>query len=139
MAVENKVDLNIESNLHSGQQTIPKPSPIGVGMPELLLLHQFGRIIIETFGKAPVLVGSALEKKERVRDIDVRLVLSREEFEQVCGPVETLGVAFTPWYGFSLAFSVLGQRMTGLPIDFQITFEQEGNRHLAKPRMALGI
>ena len=51
----------------------------GVGMPAALLLDEFGSQVWSAFGSPPYLVGSALAGK-KWRDVDVRLILSDEEY-----------------------------------------------------------
>jgi hypothetical protein len=116
---------------------------MGVGFPADLWLHEFGSKVWEAFGTPPYLVGSALEKKEGWRDVDVRLLLSRAEWE-------TLGLPWPPdvphthshprWTVLCLAFSALGRQMTGLPIDFQIQEIEWANAEFKdRPRSALGV
>lgn len=95
---------------------------IGVGMPAWMYLNQFGRIVNDAFGDYPFLVGSATVSKQW-RDVDVRLILSDEAFERICGQDESLR-----WQALCLAFSELGKQMTGLPVDFQIQQMTQANK-----------
>ncbi len=103
------------------------PVNIGVGMPAWLLLNQFGRVVFDAFGEWPYLVGSATHGK-RWRDIDVRLILADEDFERWCGKLEHPLAANPRWSAFCLAFSYLGEQMTGLPVDFQIQQRTDANK-----------
>lgn len=110
----------------------------GVGMPASLLLHEFGSQVWHAFGKPPYLVGSALFGKDW-RDVDVRLILDDDEYENM-----DLGKANLPhqngkWVALCLAFSALGKQMTGLPIDFQIQQQTRANKEYPHPRSALGV
>lgn len=112
---------------------------MGVGMPQALLLEEFGSQVWHAFGDAPYLVGSALNGKV-YRDVDVRLILDDEVYA-----VMGLGDPKFPhhngkWVALCLAFSALGKQMTGLPIDFQIQQQTHANTTFERqPRSALGM
>jgi hypothetical protein len=111
---------------------------MGVGMPQDLLLHEFGSQVWFAFGHPPYLVGSALAKKTGWRDVDVRLILPDDEW-QAAGygdPSETH--VNGKWVAMCLAFSALGKQMTGgLPIDFQIQQQTQANKEYPENRSAL--
>lgn len=97
-----------------------KPGPnIGVGMPHWYYLHLFGRVVNDAFGDFPFLVGSSTLGKSW-RDVDVRLMLCDDKYEALIGKWKQPEGANRKWQAFNMAFSELGLRMTGLPIDFQI-------------------
>lgn len=115
----------------------PKHTGPGVGMPAALHLNQFGSYVWDAFGSPPYLVGSALQGKGW-RDVDVRLILSDEEYE-----AQGLGDPRDPhgngkWVALVMAFAELGRRMTGLPIDFQIQQQSWANKNYKGERSALG-
>lgn len=99
----------------------------GVGMPANIKLNQFGRIIYQVFGDWPFHVGSSL-KTTQWRDVDVRLILSDDEYKLWFGDFNGPALHNPKWQGLCLAFSQLGADMTGLPIDFQIQSEYEANK-----------
>jgi hypothetical protein len=99
---------------------------IGVGMPAWILLNQFGKIVYEAFGEWPYLVGSA-SKSKVWRDVDVRLILSDDEYKRQIGKIGRPEIRNRRWSALCLAFSVLGKEMTGLPIDFQIQRQTDAN------------
>lgn len=121
---------------------------VGVGMPHLMKLNEFGSQVWNVFGRAPLLVGTALTSK-KWRDVDVRLVLPDAEyvalfdakderpgpFADSYDPIENAAREHWnadthkcgKWVGLCLAFSALGKEMTGLPIDFQIQPESTAN------------
>ena len=118
---------------------------MSIGMPAALLLEEFGSQVWSAFGKPPYLVGSALVEKSNWRDVDIRLILSDEEYKQM-----ELGSPEYPhenakWVAFCLAFSALGKQITGLPIDFQIQQQTLANKLFSdkddpkQRRSALGI
>lgn len=110
----------------------------GVGMPAALKLDEFGSQVWHAFGEPPYLVGSATSSKQW-RDVDVRLILSDEVYEQM-----GLGDPQYPshngkWVALCLAFGALGREMTGLPIDFQIQQQTLANKKFKGFRNALGV
>ena len=105
-----------------------------VGSPAMLYLQEFGSQVWSAFGELPYLVGSAIYSK-RWRDVDVRLILDDKDFEPYGDPHRPNG----KWAAMCMAFSLLGQRMTGLPIDFQIQQRTDANKRFKNPRNALGI
>jgi len=111
---------------------------MSVGMPADLYLHEFGSQVWSAFGTPPYLVGSALTKKTW-RDVDVRLILSDEEYIKL-----ELGDPRYPaengkWVSLCMAYSALGKALTGLPIDFQIQQQSLANKTYPGGRSALGF
>ncbi len=115
---------------------------MGVGMPADLYLEEFGYQVWTAFGNTPYHVGSSLLNKQW-RDVDVRLILSDEEYERM-----ELGNPAHPhenakWVSLVMAYAALGRAMTGLPIDFQIQQQTYANAHYSQHdghvRSALGI
>ena len=109
----------------------------GVGMPATLYLEEFGMHLWHTFGKPAYRVGSSMTSKQW-RDVDVRLILDDDEYEKM-----GLGDPDHPhsnpkWVALTLAFSELGRKLTGLPIDFQIQQQSQANRLFPGRRAALG-
>lgn len=128
----------IESEFKKYRDENKPKTGIGPGMPQSLMLEQFGQIIYETFGHMSYQVGSSLEGKVW-RDIDVRLIIPDDEYKAM-----KLGhPAYThmnrKWRGLVLAFSALGKEMTGLPIDFQIQQQSYANKCYKGQRSALFI
>ncbi len=110
-----------------------------VGMPASLYLHEFGSQVWSAFGSPPYLVGSALNGDRVPNDVDVRMILSDEDYE-----AWGLGDPKHPqqnakWVALVMAFTALGRAFTGLPIDFQIQQQTYANETESKPRSALGI
>jgi len=119
------------------EQTFKPTVNIGVGMPQWLYLNQFGKIVHDAFGDWPYLVGSAVLGKTW-RDVDVRLILADEEYEALVGKLERPEALNQRWCAFNMAFSELGKRITGLPIDFQIQQRTQANKENPnQPRCAL--
>ncbi|MGW2501865.1 hypothetical protein ACWCXL_12235 [Streptomyces sp. NPDC001588] len=107
-------------------------------MPATLHLNAFGREIAEAFGQTPYLVGSAAVGKEW-RDVDVRLMLPDEQFDQLFPehgkPDRTDGL----WSLLCASIAELGRQRTGLPIDFQIQRRSDANAQYGGVRHALGL
>jgi hypothetical protein len=111
----------------------------GVGMPAALYLDQFARIAQDFFeGYGCYLVGSAVHCKQW-RDVDVRLILSDEEYERWGFGKPDDSHQNAKWVAASLAFSELGRKMTGLPIDFQIQQQSDANTKYPGQRNYLGL
>ena len=116
---------------------------MGVGMPNALWLNEFGSQVWEAFGDCPYHVGSSLKEKGGWRDVDVRMILDDEVYDAM-----GLGDPKSPhqngkWVALTMAFSELGKKMTGLPIDFQIQRRTEANQEFSSKdghvRSALGF
>lgn len=99
----------------------PRRNAVEVGMPALLYLEQFGVYVYDAFHHAPYLVGSALTSKN-YRDVDVRLILPDEEYDALFDTAQTKlpERCNSRWTALCLAWSAFGEKLTGLPIDFQI-------------------
>ncbi|MEV0843638.1 hypothetical protein AB0I55_29345 [Actinocatenispora sera] len=84
-----------------------------LGPHDALRLDLACRPLVEAFGTAPVLVGSALARPD-YRDVDVRLVVSDDRYRELFGGSELLArlisCALSDWLG----------RASGLPVDFQV-------------------
>jgi hypothetical protein len=109
---------------------------MSVGMPQFLLLKEFGQKIYDAFGAIPYHVGSSVENKNW-RDVDVRLILSDKVYDEL-----ELGDPKYPhenlkWCSLCLAYSILGKQITGLPIDFQIQQQSLANKSFEGTRSAL--
>ena len=112
---------------------------MGVGMPQDLLLNEFGSQVWAAFGDCPYHVGSSLTQKTGWRDVDVRLILPDYLYEAMGLGDPKHAHQNARWVSFALAFSALGKAMTGLPIDFQIQQQTAANEEFKGVRSALGI
>jgi len=111
-----------------------KPRPDYIPGPARLMLARFGEEVFHAVGIA-FLVGSALDRKD-YRDVDVRVILQDDVFDRLAALTD---IARGRQSSFNLAFSVLGERMTGLPVDFQIQRSSESNREFTGVRQALFV
>jgi hypothetical protein len=100
---------------------------MSTGMPAGIWLNKSGVIIADYFGHIPYHVGSSLITKDW-RDVDVRLILPDDEFEEQYGRIKASD-ANPKLAAITLAFAALGKQMTGLPIDFQIQPQTWANEH----------
>lgn len=100
----------------------------------MYLVDQWGRQVADPDGRLnyPYLVGSVMAGGA-YRDVDVRLMLDTREFEELTGGDEhrlrALNVAFTLW----------GQKVTGMLIDFQFQDTDKANAEHDGVRSALGL
>jgi hypothetical protein len=109
---------------------------VSTGMPQGIWLHKFGVIVTDYFGHVPYQVGSSIDSKDW-RDVDVRLILPDDEFEELFGDPRSAETN-TKLAAVTLAFAALGKEMTGLPIDFQIQPQAHANKvYGGRPRSAL--
>lgn len=83
-----------------------------LSVTELPLLRAWGSEVKLMFNAMPYQVGSSLVRKDW-RDVDVRLMLDGEHYDALLAS----GVDI---YYLNLSVSLWGQRVTGLPIDFQV-------------------
>ncbi len=109
---------------------------MGVGMPQSLHLKAFGNLLRAAFGHIPYHVGSSVENKQW-RDVDVRLMLPDDEYERMGFGDPRYPHYSAKWAATCMAFAALGQKMTGLPIDFQIQQTTLANKEHSGMRSAL--
>lgn len=110
----------------------------GAGMPASIRLVAVAARVSDAFGATCYLVGSALQSKDW-RDVDVRLILSDEEFERWFPGYDRVSQAHPTWSLLCDALSELARQMTGLPVDFQIQGQTEANAKYPGMRSALGL
>jgi hypothetical protein len=102
---------------------------------ELYQLDEACRLVSRAFrGGPPYLVGSAGIGNDggSYRDVDVRLMLSDDEFAEVCPTRER-------WELLCLAIGAYLRDRTGLKIDFQVQRAREANERFSGPRNPLGL
>ena len=114
-----------------------RPKPLGVGMPGWLWLNEYGRLLRRAFGHYPLLVGSALARKDP-RDIGVRLILPDDEWPRLVGPLNECDRPDTRWAVICMAYTALGRQLTGLPIDFQLKTAAAAAPEQGYPRLPIG-
>ena len=107
----------------------------GIGMPHTLYLDLFAEYVLHAFDAVPYLVGSALTSRSP-RDVDVRVILGDEEYAAMDFGDPRRPHDSAKWTALTLAFSALGTKLTGLPIDFQIQQRSYANEDDG-PRSAL--
>lgn len=127
------IDQPLDSCVPSGN---PEKKRAGIGMPATLYLQQFGDVIVQAFGEYPYHVGSFLTESTW-RDVDVRLMLSDEQYASWGFGDPEYPHHNAKWCAFCAAFSELGRRMTGLPIDFQVQDTTTANIKHDKHRSSL--
>lgn len=96
------------------------------------LLHDWAYGLKDVFVKSygPFHVGSSLSSPT-FRDVDVRQILPDEVYDKLAEllDIEQLGIAF----------SLYGQKMTGLPIDYQVQRMSDANSEYSTVRSSLAI
>lgn len=101
-----------------------------LGPTEMLLLRQWGETLYELLDEMPYLVGSVMSGTEW-RDVDVRVMLDEGH--------PLLALHEDAMRAINCAFTVWGQRTTGLPIDFQFQATDQANAEYGgHPRNPLG-
>jgi hypothetical protein len=110
---------------------------MGVGMPQGILLEQFGEHVRAAFGHVCYHVGSSLTEKRGWRDVDVRLILPDAEYAAMGLGDPRHQQRNKKWVSIILAWSAFGRDLTGLPIDFQIQQQSYANETENGPRSAL--
>lgn len=100
---------------------------MGVGMPFILRLQDFGEHVRRAFGHVPFHVGSSLTEKSGWRDVDVRLILPDEEWAAGGWGTPDREHDNAKWVSTVLAWSAFGKSLTDLPIDFQIQQQTYAN------------
>ncbi len=111
-----------------------------IGMPESIYLEWYGVLLSKAFDKTPYHVGSSLKQKIGWRDVDVRIILSDKEWKKY--GFGDMSYPNLKWSVYCSAFSELGKKITGLPIDFQIQHEDIAQKYYGSDeygRSALGI
>jgi hypothetical protein len=117
-----------------------QPHESAIGQPAGMYLGLFGHILCDVFGYSAYQVGSSLGSRD-YRDVDVRVILGDEEFAAMFGTAKFPLSACDDgkWKGICMAFSALGCRITGLPIDFQVQPQTWANEHNDGPRNCITI
>jgi hypothetical protein len=106
---------------------------------KLVEVNRFGCYVLDAFGDRPYLVGSAL-RHAGYRDVDVRLILSDDEFAARFGEITKPRYLNDCWNAHCIAWTYFGQAYTGLLIDFQIDQQTQANEEYGdKRRHPLGI
>ncbi len=99
---------------------------MGVGMPQEIMLREFGEHIRNAFGEMAYHVGSSLRQKDGWRDVDVRVMLDDAVYRERFGDPENPQHS-AAWSSTVLAWSAFGRALTGLPIDFQVQARDHAN------------
>lgn len=119
--------------------TPPRQKGIHVGAPACFALELACRQITDAFGGfGCYVVGSALERPNW-RDVDVRLILSDQEFKTLFPDAGEHWEHDTRWLLMTLALSRLLSTTTGLPVDFQIQPQSYANERHPFRRSAIGM
>lgn len=113
----------------------------GIGPFDDQRLQMFNDLILAAWGELGYRVGSSTTRKDW-RDVDIRVMLSKEEYARHFGDAWQEGVRHRDprWRAEMQAWTTLGRALTGLPIDFQVERISEANsRHRDEPRNPLPL
>lgn len=119
----------------------PRKKACYVGAPAIFALERECRTLTDAFGGfGCYLVGSSLQRPDW-RDVDVRFILSDEEFEHLFPDAGLNGLwEHDPrWLLLTVAISGHLSKATGLPIDFQFQPQTHANERHKGERHALGL
>lgn len=95
------------------------------------LLHNWGEQVSILFNRESVYhVGSSL-RKGSYRDVDVRVILDDKDFAKLEDMLDTEYLR--------LCISLWGQKVTGLPIDFDVQPRTHANQAYPEPRNCISI
>lgn len=126
----------------SEETPAPRKKASYVGAPACFALEMACQALNRAFGGfGCYLVGSALERPDW-RDIDVRLVLSDEEFMALFPDVDLEAVNWefdTRWLVMTVSIAAWLSKSTGLPVDFQFQPQGHASRRHKGPRSALSL
>jgi hypothetical protein len=111
-----------------------------VGAPAIFALEQCCQHICDAYDSfGCYLVGSALQRQDW-RDIDIRMILSDEDFAREFPNVEGRTWEHdSKWLLTIVSISAWLSKQTGLPVDFQIQPQTHANEVHKGPRSAIGI
>jgi len=102
-------------------------------VPQVFILNQVCLPISRAFGGV-YLVGSCLERRD-YRDVDVRCIVSDSEYLRMFpGCFPACEALHSTWSVLCAAVSVYLQKLTGLPVDFQIQQQTDANTKYGNAR-----
>lgn len=123
-------------------------SKTNIGPHQHLLLDQFGQLVYAAWGAVGYRVGSSVRDGETWRDIDIRVMLDTQDWERRFQRSSDSGDEVIHesrhrhpgWRAEMLAWATLGERITGLPIDFQVEQADWANEAFpTEPRNPIGF
>lgn len=120
-----------------GQDPDPVTRANYLPVPHVFNLNQACMVLAQAFEYGVYLVGSCLHKRD-YRDVDVRAILSDEEYDRLF-PGIGIEQHHALWSVMCASISLYLEKATGLPIDFQIQKQSEANRKYPGERHALGM
>lgn len=128
------------ASLAADVQAALTPKATYVGAPACFLLEQAAQHVTKAFNTVGCfLVGSALTRPNW-RDVDVRLMLTDEEFEKLFPGTKARHYEHNAkWLLLTTSISLWMTKFTGLPIDFQIQPMTHANERHKGRRSAIGL
>lgn len=117
----------------------PRAKAVYIGAPACFALELACRQLVEAFDSyGCYLVGSALDRQDW-RDVDVRFILSDEEFEKLFPDAGQYWEHDARWLVMTVAISAWLSSVSGLPVDFQMQPQTHANERHPGKRNALGL
>lgn len=117
----------------------PRKKSVYIGAPACFALEQACQHITAAFGGyGCYVVGSCLERADW-RDIDVRFILSDEEFSGLFPDAGESWEHDSRWLLLTVSISAWLSKQTGLPIDFQMQPQTHANKRHDGLRHAVGM
>lgn len=110
---------------------------MSLGFPARVDLERWATHLRDVFEATPYHVGSSLKEKRDWHDVDVVVLVSDEQWEQLRFGMP--GRENNRWAAVCAAFSHWGRAVTGLPIDFKVQQVSYANEKFDGMRSALGI
>lgn len=120
------------------EETEKRSKATHVGAPAIFSLELACRQLNEAFDGHCYLVGSAIQRPDW-RDVDVRLIVEDGEFSKLFPKAGRYWEFDTKWLLTITSISAWLQKVTGLPVDFQIQPRKHANDVHPGPRHALGM
>ena len=116
-----------------------RAKPCYIGAPAYFALELACRDICDAFGGyGCYVVGSSMQRADW-RDVDVRLIMSDEEFSALFPDAEQHWEQDARWLLLTLCISERLSKVTGLPIDFQFQPQSHANSRHKGIRNAIGL
>ena len=120
-----------------------KEKAIYIGAPACFALEMALQHVVEAFGGFSTgvgcyIVGSVLDKADW-RDVDVRLIMPDETFNQEFPEAGSQWEHNAKWLLLTVAISDWLSKQTGLPIDFQFQPQTHANERFSGNRAAIGF
>lgn len=138
---ENRASRSIrdDGTFKNEVQSLPRKASY-IGAPKVFALELACQHVSQAFGGfGCYVVGSALDRPDW-RDVDVRCILSDEEFATLFPDASPTAWEFDPrWLVMTVSISAWLSQQSGLPVDFQFQPQTHANARHPGKRNAIGM